>query len=208
MINYKLIWEQRNSLDKDSCDAIIQDFEKDPDKKPSIIGFSDTDLIKKTIGLSISSLESWKKLDAYIFDSVNKSVDSYKLRLNKINNNLFLPLYPMYDINDGGYFIEKYDVKKEDNTEGFFKLHNDFLANELGTRLLTFVIFLNDVHEGGQTEFIDGTKIKPEVGKIVIFPSNWDMIYKYVAPISNDKYICTGFFYIKIKDTEENESKD
>jgi hypothetical protein len=74
------------------------------------------------------------------------------------------------------------------NQRGNFKL----------IRLLTFIWYLNDVTDGGETEFING-KIKPKTGKLLIFPSSWNYYHKGNMPLSNDKYIITGWIGIPNK---------
>ena len=63
----------------------------------------------------------------------------------------------------------------------------------MGTRKLTFIWYLNDIIEGGDTEFSSGLKIKPETGKIVIFPALWPWVHRGNPPKSENKYICTGW---------------
>ena len=55
---------------------------------------------------------------------------------------------------------------------------------------------MNDVKVGGTTDF-ENFSIQPEAGKIVIFPSTWNMFHRGVMPISNDKYILTGWIWSK-----------
>ena len=61
-------------------------------------------------------------------------------------------------------------------------------------RIVTFLFYLNDVEEGGETFFYNG-KVKPEAGKLILFPATWTYNHKGNMPISNDKYIVTGWFY-------------
>ena len=56
---------------------------------------------------------------------------------------------------------------------GFYHWHNDFGVgderhSDFGERLVTFIWYLNDVDEGGETEFMDGTKVKPKQGSDVL----------------------------------------
>lgn len=60
-------------------------------------------------------------------------------------------------------------------------------------RFLSLIVYLNDVEEGGETEFWYGQKIKPEKGKVLIFPSVFPFVHKGKIPISNDKYILQIF---------------
>jgi hypothetical protein len=55
--------------------------------------------------------------------------------------------------------------------------------------------YLNDVEEGGETEFFGNYKIKPETGKFVLFPATWTYPHAALVPRSGDKYIITGWFY-------------
>ena len=55
--------------------------------------------------------------------------------------------------------------------------------------------YLNDVEEGGETYFkYQDKKIKPEVGKTIIWPSDWTHTHKGVSPKSGFKYIATGWY--------------
>jgi hypothetical protein len=63
-------------------------------------------------------------------------------------------------------------------------------------RILAFILYLNDVEEGGETEFITLNRlVKPETGKVLCFPCNFMFPHKGNIPISNDKYIVTAFVY-------------
>ena len=48
---------------------------------------------------------------------------------------------------------------------------------------------------GGETEIWDSHKIKPECGKLLLFPSCWTFPHRGNVPISGNKYILTGWVY-------------
>ena len=54
--------------------------------------------------------------------------------------------------------------------------------------------YLNDV-DGGPTGFITGRDIQPEEGKLVLFPTTWNMVHWGVPPNTGNKYIVTGWLY-------------
>jgi hypothetical protein len=60
---------------------------------------------------------------------------------------------------------------------------------------LTYIWYLNDVNEGGETIIWDNHKIKPTTGKLLLFPATWTYPHSGLMPISNDKYIITGWIY-------------
>ena len=206
MSNTKLIWEKRNSLTPGTCKELISKFEIDPDKIPDIIVNEQGDrMIKRSTALNISDLESWKSLDSILFDSFNESIKGYTERLLKMN--YVIPFNKSYEINDSGYIIEKYDIPNAGEIQGLYSWHNDFFVDRIGTSILTIIVFLDDVKDGGEIEFMDGTKIKPETGKMVIFPSGWEMVYRINSPEINPLYICKGYLCVKYKEKVE-ESKD
>ena len=52
------------------------------------------------------------------------------------------------------------------------------------------MFYLNDVKEGGETEFYhQKIKIKPKKGTAVIWPSFYTHLHKGNVPVSNNKYI-------------------
>jgi hypothetical protein len=102
----------------------------------------------------------------------------------------------MTDMNDMTDF--GYDVLKYCKNDGFYKFHTDFLSSfnkkelSIELRKISFIWYLNDVEEGGETEFFNG-KIKPEAGKLLFFPSNFNYVHRGNLPISDDKYIIVGW---------------
>jgi hypothetical protein len=63
-----------------------------------------------------------------------------------------------------------------------------------GNRVLSAVLYLNDVEEGGETVFPDmGYSIKPKRGSLALFPSSWMYPHSANVPISSAKYILVSF---------------
>ncbi|MDN3653457.1 2OG-Fe(II) oxygenase [Thalassotalea ponticola] len=61
-------------------------------------------------------------------------------------------------------------------------------------RVLLFLIYLNDIEEGGETEFFYQQKaIKPKAGSIVIAPCGFTHTHRGNVPLSNDKYVLTSW---------------
>ena len=60
-------------------------------------------------------------------------------------------------------------------------------------RYITFIWYLNDVSEGGETEMKGNIRIKPEAGKLLLFPSTWTYPHCSRPTISNDKYAIVGW---------------
>ena len=91
----------------------------------------------------------------------------------------------------GKYEFEEYRIKKyENNGYDRFKDHVDVFDHESARRFLVGFLYLNDVEEGGETEFYhQNLKIKPKQGTLVIFPTYFTHLHRGNPPISNRKYI-------------------
>ena len=80
---------------------------------------------------------------------------------------------------------------------GYHEWHVEQYNKESVSRILTWSIYLNDVEEGGETEFLHQSKrIKAQKGKILIFPACFTHTHRGNPPLSGDKYILTGWYYI------------
>lgn len=61
-------------------------------------------------------------------------------------------------------------------------------------RNLAFVTYLNDIEEGGETEFVyQNLMVKPEKGLTTIFPAGWTHPHRGHAAARETKYIVTGW---------------
>ena len=62
------------------------------------------------------------------------------------------------------------------------------------TRHLVFMTFLNDVTDGGETEFLhQKLKVGAEKGLTVFWPADWTFTHRGVVSPSQEKYIVTGW---------------
>lgn len=61
-------------------------------------------------------------------------------------------------------------------------------------RVFAFMVYLNDIAEGGETEFLyQKMRVKPTKGTVVIWPSDWTHTHRGNPPLSGVKYIYTGW---------------
>lgn len=90
--------------------------------------------------------------------------------------------------------LQKYDPPGQ----AFHQWHcerNGLHPGPAQTRHLVWMTYLNDVEEGGETEFLhQEIKIKPKKGLTVFWPVEWTHTHRGLPPISNTKYIATSWF--------------
>lgn len=190
----KFIFEIPNSMPFDVCNTIINRFDKDTNKTSGAIDDGEINMtIKNTIDLHISNNETWQDIDSILCDKLREGIELYEKHLTL--NNINVGFLRTNHIIDTGYNIKYY--KKN---EGYYHWHHDNLKNNRLNmeRCYTFMWYLNTIDEGGETEFIDGTKIKAETGKLLFFPACKTFIHRGLMPISDNKYICGGWIYTDI----------
>jgi hypothetical protein len=77
-----------------------------------------------------------------------------------------------------------------------FHGHADCWNSDSATRQLSLIAYLSNVEEGGETDFPTlGLKFKPQIGDVLVFPSNWLFYHKAYAPIVGDKLILVGWYH-------------
>ena len=127
-------------------------------------------------------------------------------RFDSLVQNVNTHLQEAYDLYREKYFyvdevqahkISTYQVQKysKDAKSGYFNFHCE--ANNMMTahRAMVYILYLNDVAEGGETEFIyQSARIQPKQGTVVYFPPAWTHTHRGNPVFSNqDKYIMTGW---------------
>ena len=85
-------------------------------------------------------------------------------------------------------------LQKTVATQGYHMFHGENINWNLHTRTMAWMVYLNDVEEGGETEFLyQQLKIKPKKGTVVIWPGSYTHLHRGNPPMS-DKYIATGWY--------------
>jgi hypothetical protein len=78
--------------------------------------------------------------------------------------------------------------------QGYHTWHCETGDRTSASRLMAFILYLNDVEDGGETEFLYyPRRIKPSTGKLILFPGGYTHTHKGNQPLSNTKYILTGW---------------
>ncbi len=188
------IYSNNNSISKELCADIIDLFENEDNKYEGVTMSGLDKNIKDTTDFVIPKVsEKWNKITSFLTDELTRNITTYLKQLNNNKNNFIF--FQNHEINIKHFQIQRYTA----NT-GKYIYHSDNEINiqENRYRIITFLWYLNTVDEGGETEFIGDFLVKPEVGKLILFPATWTFPHCGKIPISNDKYILTGWIYTNI----------
>lgn len=200
----RYLYENHTSLSHELCNEIIHMFNEEECKRPGITAGGINSKIKDTLDYDIENNPKWSKIRQCLIDELIYNIEIYINSLDTeaynslpidINNSNIKVSYKELDIDSLTFntlMIQQYKSKK-----GRYIYHNDFSVDYKLSRfrVLTYIWYLNDVNEGGETIIWDNHKIKPTTGKLLLFPATWTYPHSGLMPISNDKYIITGWVY-------------
>ena len=97
--------------------------------------------------------------------------------------------------NSPHYSIDQ-KVQKTPTGGGYHIWHDENGMQSNSHRVAVWMIYLNDDYEGGETEFLYYKKrIKPERGKLLIWPGGYTHAHRGGMVLSGNKYILTGWFH-------------
>lgn len=94
----------------------------------------------------------------------------------------------------GRHGILDIKIQKTCPGQGYHAWHIENNSMHSRNRLCAFMLYLNDVEEGGETEFLYQRKrFKPIKNRLLIWPAMFTHLHRGNPPLSGDKYIITGW---------------
>ena len=195
-----LIHHNEGALKSHECTSIINYFNQNTDKQ--IKGE-----VASNGGTVVPAWKVCKEMWFYSDKMIEKGLDG---DLNKPNP--FPPVarvlsetvsqyrehYPFIDELTPWTVAPTFKIQKYLPNEGYFKTHceNDgYLDGYCERRVFAWMIYLNDVEDGGETEFPhQKEKVKPTRGTCLFWPAYWTHPHHGLTSPSQEKYILTGWY--------------
>ena len=85
-------------------------------------------------------------------------------------------------------------IQKTLPTEGYHVWHYEQDGMLFGNRQTTFILYLNDVNNGGETEFLyQSCRISPKKNRFILWPAAYTHVHRGNPPLNESKYIATGW---------------
>lgn len=201
------IYTNQHSLSKEICEDIIDLYERDKEK--GYQGVTATGVnknIKESWDVAINSMlnndkkKEWINIHKLLYTELYGNL---KIYLESLSNKEIYKKNRTDDclkfkiIYENPLKAETFQIQKYEPLLGKYIYHQDgaFELSKKRYRVITYLWYLNDVDEGGETEFWGTLKVKPETGKLILFPATWTYPHCANIPISNAKYIITGWLY-------------
>ncbi len=221
------IVEFKHALSSDYCQQLIDKFEQEPNKQQGRIGSGVDTSKKNSTDIHLSTLVNWQQehqqinalvlqglvqyVKAYphiITGAISPSIQDEKTgELTTLTPEMIpqLPDSKLASIIQSIFVLDDINMQKYDAGKGNFgHWHSEHYphptdANQKSLhRTLLWLIYLNDVPEGGETDFLyQQASIKPTTGSLVLSPCGFTHTHRGRTPISNDKYVLASWVTYK-----------
>ncbi|WP_323845837.1 2OG-Fe(II) oxygenase [Microbulbifer magnicolonia] len=205
------------------CDHMIRRFAEDPHKQAGRTGSGVDPSKKNSSDLFISGRDTWKDECAQINNMVLRGLMAYCRRYPHLLTGALSPsIYDestkelrnltskdigglsdrqLQMLVNGIFQQDQINFQHYENARGgYYHWHSEHYPHPIDPeqkslhRVLLWMLYLNDVEEGGETEFrYQGAKIKPRRGSLVLSPCGFTHTHRGNVPLSGDKYILTSW---------------
>lgn len=185
-----------NAFSSEYCDKVVENFELCIDAGMYAIDRQSTDGVTKML-----------KEDEQLFgpDVFANPIQGHMASLSGDLGREFVikfwgDIYPTYasqfailnDHEEHGIYNTK--LQKTKPGQGYHVWHTETSDRAVSNRILSWILYLNDIEEGGETEFLYiGQRVKPKKGTFVMWPAGFTHTHRGNPPLAEDKYIYTGW---------------
>jgi 2OG-Fe(II) oxygenase superfamily len=203
------------------CQAVLDRFEASDRKSAGMTGQGVDKTKKNSVDITITGLAEWNDLHNVILENTLKRLMLYMrkypylvtsalaLSVKDATTGQVRPLsaedvgsasdpelgsYLFRVFRPGAINVQKYTK----GVGGYYYWHSEIYPRDVQCetlhRVLLFMFYLNDVEQGGETEFLYANKkLKPTQGQMVIAPAGFTHTHRGNVPLSSDKYILTSW---------------
>ena len=201
------IYRRENALSDSLCRSFIETFETDTENQTRGSVNIRGDVIKDYPGKQSTDISfipndlkrpRWKYLLTELISVLESCKDDYEQQF-----------YRGMEMLDPWEIHHIFNMQRYLPGEGYSEYHCERAGEVAGHRMGVWMIYLNDVHDRGWTEFYYQQHYeKAEAGKLIIWPSDWTHLHRGIVSHTETKYILTGWFsWVKEppKPSDENE---
>lgn len=210
-----------------NCQEFIQKFNQDPRVKAGETGAGVDKTKKNSQDLTISNFPEWQTQCNQINNLILQGLIQYtrvhphfvigaiSTKFQDTSSGEFVELTPQHlqqmsdqqiaNILNRIYQLEPINMQRyEPKVGGYPYLHSEHFPHPNDPqqrslhRVLLWLMYLNDVEQGGETEFpYQQLKIKPVTGNLILSPCGFTHTHCGHPPLSNEKYVLASWVGFK-----------
>ena len=181
---------EEKAISEDSCKEIISFFETHTNLQvEGVVSDSNTGGVRvdRKIKSSTDICRSFSQEghpEKHILDAIFLSMPKYQEKYNSLNQ---IGQWTLCD---------NYNIRRYKPGQGYFREHCEMHGRGSSSdRLMAWMLYLNDVTDGGETYFrLQDKAVKAETGKFLVWPAYWTHPHNGIVSNTQMKYIATGWF--------------
>ena len=179
------VWD--NFVSDEFCNKVINFFEE-MNKHNCSFKRKDVSCIREDTSVNALkyNLEQYYSSGANFVDQFHQKFweVAYQEYFNKYG---ILNMYPQHRTYD-------FKIQKTLPGEGYHIWHSEDIGRANQRRILVYILYLNDIESGGETEFLYFRKrISPKKGRLILFPCTFTHTHRGNPPLEKEKYIVTSW---------------
>ena len=185
------VWE--NHMPKFVCDKIIDKYESFMVQSTNNLESCNQEVTLMDGTNQFPNRNLGRKDTSIMF---NQHASEESAEINQYLHACFLDYTREYpQLNQGPLISTDVKAQKTMPSGGYHVWHSENSSYLMAQRVLVWAIYLNDIEEGGETEFLyQSVRLKPKVGTCVIWPAAFTHLHRGNPPLKQNKYIVTGWY--------------
>lgn len=217
------ILEFKQAFSPEYCQHLLDKFEQSKHKQAGMTGAGVDKAKKDSVDLYISKRNEWKKdcdiISNTILQATIQYARQYPLILTgaispsmldpKTNQPRVITHEDIANMNGAQveglvrtiYRLDEINMQRYTKGEGgYHHWHSEHYPHPTDNsqrslhRVLLWLIYLNDIEEGGETEFFyQQAKVKPTQGSLIMAPCGFTHSHRGCVPVSSDKYVLASW---------------
>lgn len=185
-----------NAVENFKCDKIIEHFQLVKNNELTLNRQQINPQIKKTEKDTLNYFLKDERFDSNIQNTVISKTDTWILDEFKQSvwecYKLYSEKFGVVDSLARHSLSSSVKIQRSLPGEGYHMWHCESDSMSTSHRLALVLLYLNDVDDGGETEFLyQSLRIKPKKGTLIICPSGFTHTHRGNPPLNGEKYIIT-----------------
>jgi hypothetical protein len=193
MSNY--IYVGDDVLDPALCDRFIEIFTSNQDLHQSFNGNPGFTQLNYGESVRHSKLIQEYMLNAFEVKNLHNTMVQTAIQVYK----RYMELHSELDYLPRPFKMEDLRIKHyRGNGMDRFNMHIDTASANTANRYLAMFWYLNDVEEGGHTNFpVQNMSIQPRRGRVVVFPPFWTHPHEGLPVTKGEKYLMSTYMHYR-----------
>jgi|TARA_R110002012_G_scaffold177864_1_gene342707 hypothetical protein len=165
------------------CDQFINYFKKNNEYK-----------VQGSTGNGVVDLSAKDCKELYFY---NETQESFILDFFKLLSKHLREYMNKYEMNGVLHSAQSHKIQHYEKSKGYFKQHYERSDLHNLNRELVYMLYCNDLKNGGTNFPFQKVKTEAKKGKMIIWPAFFTHPHHGIISKQKEKYIVTGWFNIK-----------